>query len=367
MELTCIMEKEFDLQQYITTGVERFVSSALKATLKNPRESAFLARFAVSAKKAAAYRKKREEQGLHIPAFLIASITGSCNLHCEGCYSRDTHATTDEEQKGELTDKEWGDIFTEAKNLGISFIVLAGGEPLLREGVIKAAAATGGVMFPVFTNGVFLNEAYRDIFNKNRNLLPVLSIEGDRTTTDARRGKGIYDMVAGNMEKLKSKGIIFGASVTVTKENIQEVLTDDFVCDLLDKGARFIFYVEYVPIGGRREEIAPDDSDRDLLKTRVNELRETCKDMVFVNIPGDEKTSGGCLAAGRGFFHINTRGDAESCPMSPFSDVNVKDASLEEALKSPLFAKLRDKGLLEGDHKGGCALAGKEEQVKDML
>ena len=99
MELTCIMEKEFDLQQYITTGVERFVSSALKATFKNPKESAFLAKFAVSAKKAAAYRKKCEKQGLHIPAFLIASITGSCNLHCEGCYSRDTHATTDEDQK----------------------------------------------------------------------------------------------------------------------------------------------------------------------------------------------------------------------------------------------------------------------------
>ena len=110
MELTCIMEKEFDLQQYITTGVERFVSSALKATFKNPRESAFLAKFAVSAKKAAAYRKKREREGLHIPAFLIASITGSCNLHCEGCYSRDTNATTDDEKKGELTDKEWSDI-----------------------------------------------------------------------------------------------------------------------------------------------------------------------------------------------------------------------------------------------------------------
>ncbi len=149
MELTCIMEKEFDLQQYITTGVERFVSCALMAIFKNPWERAFLAKFGVSAKKAAAYRKKREREGLHIPAFLIASITGSCNLHCEGCYSRDTHATTDEEQKGELTDKEWSDIFTEAKSLGISFIVLAGGEPLLREGVIKAAAATGGVMFPV--------------------------------------------------------------------------------------------------------------------------------------------------------------------------------------------------------------------------
>ena len=89
------MQEEFDLQEYITSGVEHFVSASLKASLKNPRQSAFLASFALAAKKAAALRKKREAQGLHVPAFLITSITGSCNLHCKGCYSRSTHATND--------------------------------------------------------------------------------------------------------------------------------------------------------------------------------------------------------------------------------------------------------------------------------
>lgn len=360
------MEDNFNLQNYITQGVENFVKASLKATLKNPRESAFLAKFAIAAKRAAKFRKIKEEEGLHIPAFLIASITGSCNLHCTGCYSRDTHATEDCETKKQLTDKEWGDIFSQAKDLGISFIVLAGGEPLLRRGVLETAAETPGVLFPVFTNGVFLDGSYMDMFNKHRNLLPVLSLEGDREATDARRGDGIFDIVTKNMDSLKEKGIVFGASVTVTKENMENVLSEDFIKGLKDKGAKFMFFVEYVPIGGNRENIAPDDDDRDILEKRVAELRKTYSEMVFVSIPGDENAAGGCLAAGRGFFHINSKGDAEACPMSPFSDTNVSDTSLEDALKSPLFNALKEKGLLEGSHKGGCALAGREDQIRAL-
>lgn len=52
---------------------------------------------------------------------------------------------------------------------------------------------------------------------------------------------------------------------------------------------------------------------------------------------GDEKSYGGCVAAGRGFFHINSHGGAEPCLFSPYSDINVRDTSLWEALKSKLF------------------------------
>lgn len=360
------MKKEFDLQEYITSGVEHFVKAALKATIKNPRESAFLLSFSLAAKKASGYRRKREEQGLHIPAFLIASITSSCNLHCEGCYSRSTHETADSQLENQLTDEEWADIFAEAKKLGISFIVLAGGEPLLRKGVIEAAANTQGVLFPVFTNGVFLNGPYIDTFNRYRNLLPVLSMEGDRNTTDARRGDGIYDLVIRNMDMLNKKGIIFGASVTVTKKNLHEAFGEDFINELSDRGVKFLFYVEYVPVGGDGEGAAPDAADREFMKTRIEWLRENYSDMVFVSIPGDENASGGCLAAGRGFFHINSRGEAQACPMSPYSDTNVKDSSIEEALKSPLFAQLKESGLLGEDHNGGCALAAKEAQVRAL-
>ena len=71
---------------------------------------------------------------------------------------------------------------------------------------------------------------------------------------------------------------------------------------------------------------------------------------MLISFPGDEVLSGGCLAAGRGFFHINARGGVEPCPFSPYSDTNLAECSLEEALDSPLFRHLRERGLLEQEH-----------------
>ena len=87
----------FDIQEYMARGVERVVSDAIKATLKNPRESIFMAKFAAASRVAAKKRRVAEDSGEHIPPFLIASITSKCNLHCAGCYSRCNHATLDAE------------------------------------------------------------------------------------------------------------------------------------------------------------------------------------------------------------------------------------------------------------------------------
>ena len=89
--------------------------------------------------------------------------------------------------------------------------------------------------------------------------------------------------------------------------------------------------------------------------------------MVYISFPGDEKSSGGCVAAGRGFFHINSHGGVEPCPFSPYSDVNIRNTSLKEALHSPLFMALRDGGILNDDHEGGCVLYEKRELVESLL
>ena len=96
-------------------------------------------------------------------------------------------------------------------------------------------------------------------------------------------------------------------------------------------------------------------------------MRENYPDMVFVSFPGDEESAGGCLAAGRGFFHINSHGGAEPCPFSPYSDINVRDTSLKEALRSPLFVSLRDQNILTGEHSGGCVLFEKRAEVEAIM
>ena len=76
---------------------------------------------------------------------------------------------------------------------------------------------------------------------------------------------------------------------------------------------------------------------------------------------------GGCLAAGRGFFHINAYGAAAPCPFSAYSDLSLKNHSLREALHSPLFQKLQDCGMLEESHVGGCTLFAQETEVKKLI
>ena len=360
-------DENFNLQNYLAEGAEIIVKEAIKVSLKNPKESLFLARFAKHTKKASKIRQEYERKGQNIPIFLIASITSSCNLHCTGCYSRANNSCSDDAPINQLSAEEWEDIFNQAKDLGISFIVLAGGEPMIREDVIVKASQFDEILFPIFTNGTMLNEDYLKLFDENRNLVPIFSIEGDMEVTDSRRGEGVYNQLLDSMDKMKRNNLIFGASLTFTKGNLNNLLSREYINQLRDFGCKVIFFIEYVPVNEDTMDLAPGDEERDLLLENLEDLRNEYDDMLFLSFPGDEKTSGGCLAAGRGFFHINSHGGAEPCPASPYSDMNVRDSSLLDALDSKLFKSLRDGGILLDDHEGGCVLFEHKEEVERIL
>ena len=361
------MENDFDLQKYLAEGAENIVKDAIRASFKNPKESLFLYKFSKHTRKATKIRQDYEKEGHNIPIFLIASITSSCNLHCTGCYSRANDACSDDDPQNQLTGDEWENIFNQARDMGISFIVLAGGEPLLREDVILKASEFPEILFPIFTNGTVLNNDYFDLFDKNRNLIPILSIEGDEDVTDARRGEGVYSQLINSMELMGNQDLIFGASVTFTRENLNALIDDEFIENMRQFGCKVIFFIEYVPISEDTINMAPGDEEREILLNKITDLREKYDDMLFLSFPGDEKTSGGCLAAGRGFFHIDSQGGAEPCPASPYSDINVKDATLLEVLDSKLFKSLRDGDILLDDHEGGCVLFEHRDEVERLL
>ncbi|MCH5185698.1 MAG: radical SAM protein [Oscillospiraceae bacterium] len=353
-----------NLGAYLTNSVENIVKTAIHAVLKNPKESAFMARYAVCSREASLKRAKAAKNGENIPLVLIASITSACNLRCTGCYSRQIHSCSDNAQCDQLTAEEWRRVFTDARELGVSFIILAGGEPMLRADVIEAAGEIPEILFPVITNGTLLNDKYIQLFDKKRNILPVLSIEGHETSTDSRRDAGIYAKLTDTIELFKENGIIFGASVTVTTENIREVTDSGFIDSLSGNGCKIIFYVEFVSMDNYDAHLALGNTERKYLEKKITEIRAARPDTLFISFPGDEAAFGGCLAAGRGFFHINSHGGAEPCPFSPYSDINVKDTSLRNALRSPLFYKLREGNLPADDHTGGCVLMAKKSEVE---
>ncbi len=364
------MEATFNLESYLTDGVENIVSGILKTIWHNPKESYFMAQYVAQSRRASKLREKAKKDGQHIPPFLIASITTQCNLHCNGCYARANHSCYDQEPDGNapqlLRAEQWENIFKQASDLGIGFILLAGGEPFVRQDVLMAAGGYKNILFPIFTNGTMINSKYLDLLDEKRNLIPIVSIEGKQETTDARRGAGVYHRVHSTMQELHKRGLLFGASVTVTSENMDEVLSDSFIDELSKSGCRAIIYVEYVPIDHQTIGMALDDATRFRMIQRLDFARTLHSNMLMVSFPGDEKSSGGCLAAGRGFFHINAFGGAEPCPFSPYSDISVADTSLVDAMQSPLFKKLQQGNLMQ-EHTGGCVLFAQEEQIKQLL
>ncbi len=358
---------EFDLTAYLNRGAEQLVLDILKSTLRNPREALFIRRYYNAQKGMENRRAALEAGGRHIPMFLIASITNACNLFCRGCYARANGQCGAGGGKPLFSAQQWNSVFTQAADAGIGFVLLAGGEPMLRRDVLLAAAAHEEILFPIFTNGTLIDAQLLDLFDRSRNLVPVVSLEGGETATDLRRGEGAFAQVQATLHEMQGRKLLFGASLTVTTENRAEVMSPAFMRTLYQKGCRIAFFIEYVPVAPGTEALAPDDAQRLLIEKAQENLRKELPGMVFLSFPGDEKHMGGCLAAGRGFFHINAYGDAEPCPFSPYSDLSLRDHTLLEAMQSPLFKQVRALNAEDANHTGGCALFEKEAQVKALL
>lgn len=71
-----------------------------------------------------------------------------------------------------MSDADWKRVFEEAEDLGISFILLTGEEPMLRRDVIEAAAKKQDILFPIFTNGTFVDSRYLDYLIKTAIFFP---------------------------------------------------------------------------------------------------------------------------------------------------------------------------------------------------
>lgn len=355
-----------ELTEYMNHSVVHIFRDAIRSSQFNVKELRFLNRAAKIQKAAAQRRLQSEARGISVPPFLIASIATKCNLHCVGCYARANRTCMDESSKEEMSAERWRELFSEAHTLGISFVLLAGGEPLERADVLDEAAKTPGLIFPVFTNGTLFTPAMLERFDRHRNLIPVISMEGNRQQTDHRRGEGVFEAIQQTMKDMARLGIFYGVSITVTKENLDTVTDDAFVSSLNEVGCRLVFLVEYVPADGNTEP-ALDEKHRLILEARQNELKARYTDMIILSFPGDEKKLGGCLAAGRGFFHINASGDAEPCPFSPYSDISLKNSNLRDALDSALFRQIRENHFEVQNHVGGCVLFPRKSEIENLL
>jgi MoaA/NifB/PqqE/SkfB family radical SAM enzyme len=313
-------------------------------------------------KKASAIRAGWENKGIHIPPIVIFSITNRCNLNCKGCF----HWALHELGQAEMDEDKLRYTVAEARDLGISFMVIGGGEPLIRPEIMDIAAEFPDVIFLVFTNGTLMTESILDRIQKTRNFVPVISLEGDRAGTDHRRGEGVYAGLEKIIKKLKSRKIFWSVSLTITRLNYDTIMDDAFVANLVNQGCRLLFFVEYTPVTEDTEDWLISMEQREHLLEKRNEFRRKYP-ALFIAVPGDEDEIGGCLSAGRGFVHISAEGNVEPCPFAPYSDTNLRDSSLLEALQSDFLKEIREHHDELSETEGGCALWVKRKWVQSLF
>lgn len=356
------MENNKDLNLMVNNLIKNIFSDALNISLKDPANAAFFFKATMAQKKAVSIRQKNEEQGFHVPPAIILSVTNKCNLNCVGCYSR----LVSREQKPELSTESLTSVLQQASELGVSIVLLAGGEPLTRLDIFDITKNFPDMIFTLFTNGTLIDEDTLRQFKRQRHVIPILSMEGHEYTTDLRRGAGVYDRLIKDMAKLHERNIFFGTSFTVTQSNYETVTDENFVRSMREHGCKAFIYVEYNPVMKGTEEWVITDIQREKILTKLATFRAS-QPGVYIAFPGDEKAFGGCLSSGRGFIHISASGDVETCPFAPYSDSNILDMPLKKALNSNLFKALRENPDELMESNGGCALLKKPEWVRLLL
>jgi len=356
------LENEITYRNKFAKKYYRLFYDAWRISRINPLKSAFWLSTLLRQKRMELRRRRAEADELMVPPVLIYSVTSRCNLYCKGCYA----GCRKEKDHNELPIERVKELFRESSGLGIGVIMIAGGEPLMRPEILWAASEQRNIIFPVFTNGMLLNKGSISYFKNHRNLIPILSIEGNRDFTDARRGAGVYTQLVQKTVQLNKSGVMFGMSITLTNQNFEEVTHPVWLHTHHKMGCNLFFLVEYVPQSQADLSLCLTKKQQEMLQPRLEQLRRMLP-ALFISLPGDEKQYGGCLAAGRGFMHVSSEGNLEPCPFAPYSDLNIRYVSLKESLRSPFLKTIRQSHHLLSEANGGCTLWENREWVKSQL
>lgn len=280
-------------------------------------------------------RKKRDEEHCNIPWVILLDPTSACNMKCKGCWAAEYG------HNSSLTLDEMRRIVTEAKAIGTHFFMYTGGEPLIRKkDILTVARENSDCLFLAYTNGTLVDDEFCDEMNKCGNLSLALSIEGSEETTDGRRGDGAYKRTLKAMQMLKRHKCLFGTSICYTSQNYDAVTSDEFYDLMIENGARFAWYFHYMPVGSDADTnllLSPEQREHVYRRIRENRNGKTGKPIFTVDFQNDAEFVGGCIAGGRNYFHINSEGDVEPCVFVHYSDSNIREKSIIECLKSPLF------------------------------
>lgn len=307
-------------------------------------------------------QKNKEKYGHDIPFTILLDPTTACNKKCIGCWAADYNKALS------LSYDELDSIFTQGKELGIYFYIMTGGEPLIRKkDIISLAKKHNDCVFMIFTNGTLIDDAFCEALCEIGNVVPTISVEGFDDATDGRRGEGSWEDIMRAMNVMKEHRVPFGFSTCFTNQNCESVLSDQFIDMMISKGAYFSWYFTFMPIGCNTDtSLMANPDQREKLYRTIRRWREE-KAIFNMDFWHDAEYVGGCVAGGRRYCHINANGDVEPCVFCHYSNANIKEVSLVEALGQPLFREYQKNQPFNENQFRPCPILDNAPKIAEMV
>ncbi len=304
----------------------------------------------------------RKKYGCNIPWAILLDPTSACNLHCTGCWAAEYG------NKLNLRLEEIDSIIQQGKDLGVYMYIYTGGEPMVRKkDLIALCEKHPDCYFLAFTNATLIDEAFADEMLRVKNFMPAISLEGFEQATDGRRGSGVYQKALGAMAVLREKKLPFGISACYTSQNLDSISSPEFIGQLTQWGAKFIWYFHYMPVGNdAAPDLLPSPEQRAAMYHRVREIRSS-QPVFAMDFQNDGEYVGGCIAGGRRYLHINANGDVDPCVFIHYSDSNIREKTLLECLQGPIFMAYHDGQPFDENHLRPCPMLENPHLLREMV
>lgn len=136
---------------------------------------------------------------------------------------------------------------------------------------------------------------------------------------------------------------------------------------LIELGAYFVWYFHYMPVGNEASPVLlPTPEQRTETYRRIRKYRAE-KPLFAMDFQNDAEYVGGCIAGGRRYFHINANGDIDPCVFIHYSDSNIREKTLLEALQSPMMMAYHDRQPFNENMLRPCPMLENPEKLREMV
>jgi MoaA/NifB/PqqE/SkfB family radical SAM enzyme len=305
--------------------------------------------------------KRRLKRGDYFPPFLYISIINSCNLRCQGCW------VDVEAERSSIDLKAMNRLIDDAKKHGNTFFGILGGEPFMHPELLDILAAHPDCYFQVFTNGQFITEKTAARLRELGNVTPLISIEGSEVVSNQRRGKvDVLNRTLRGLNNALDAKILTGVATSVCQSNIDDLLTEEWLRNLIDKGVHYVWYHTYRPVGPEMNAqlaLRPDQLVR--VREFITSMRAKMP-IAMIDAYYDHEGKALCPMSTGVSHHISPYGDIEPCPIIQFGKETIHDErGIYETMRSSQF--LKDFRELSAEATRGCVVLERPDLVKSLV